>query len=148
MTRLVPAPLSIDATFDPVEKYPDDVAKLIAAAQSFGYEVSPFDVGEIWKRASESVCATWRSPMAWSDARIVEVLLQFAHEAPVRKVPPPTGYTSWLDFAVEMLDTRALEIENLLEDNSTVPTPTRDEMVRSAKAELDELRLRAGQSST
>lgn len=52
--------------------------------------------------------------------------------------PPPNGYSSWLDFAIETMDSRSVELENLLGDDSA--NWTRDDMVSAARAELLELR--------
>lgn len=56
--------------------------------------------------------------------------------------PPPDGYSSWLDYAVATMDTRSLQIEQLLEDDGE--PISRDAARAAAQAELDELRRRAG----
>ena len=53
-------------------------------------------------------------------------------------LPPPTGYASWLDYAVDTIDTGAIEIDYLFDDDSTAPT--REAMRGSARAELEALR--------
>lgn len=53
-------------------------------------------------------------------------------------LPPPTGYASWLDYAVDTMDTGAIEIDYLFDDDSTAPT--REAMRDSARAELEALR--------
>ena len=53
-------------------------------------------------------------------------------------LPPPTGYASWLDYAVDTMDTGAIEIDYLFDDDSTAPT--REAMRGSARAELEALR--------
>ncbi|MFZ4534886.1 hypothetical protein [Propionivibrio sp.] len=52
--------------------------------------------------------------------------------------PPPTGHASWLDYAVDTMDTRSIEIESLFDDVENAPT--REAMRHSARAELDALR--------
>lgn len=53
------------------------------------------------------------------------------------RLPPPAGYSSWLDYAVETFDTRGLEVEALLSD---LPAPDRQAMREAARAELRQLR--------
>lgn len=54
-------------------------------------------------------------------------------------IPLPDGYTSWLDYAVDTLDTRALEICNLFDN---IPAPERAQIIDAARRELQELRAR------
>ena len=55
-------------------------------------------------------------------------------------VPPPAGYSSWLDFAVETFDTRGLWVETLLiEDRDDDRGAMRD----AARSELRALRASA-----
>ncbi|CAL62355.1 Hypothetical protein HEAR2220 [Herminiimonas arsenicoxydans] len=54
---------------------------------------------------------------------------------------PPEGYTSWLDYAVDTLDTRTLEIYKLFDD----APPGRDQILAAARRELDDLRAKAGE---
>ncbi|WP_157275083.1 hypothetical protein [Dechloromonas agitata] len=54
---------------------------------------------------------------------------------------PPTGYLSWLDFAVDTMDTRAEEQERLFEGTSV----SRQSMRDAVKAELVALRRKAGE---
>lgn len=56
-------------------------------------------------------------------------------------LPPPTGHASWLDYAVDTMDTGSIEIDYLFDDDSTAPT--REAMRDSARAELDALRRAA-----
>lgn len=60
-------------------------------------------------------------------------------------LPPPTGHASWLDYAVNTMETRSLEIEYLFEDTATAPT--REAMRDSARAELNTLRRAASTAS-
>lgn len=61
-----------------------------------------------------------------------------------QQAAPPAGYATWLDFAVETMDTRSLEIERLLADDDTGSrAPTRDEMRQTARADLNALRQQA-----
>lgn len=57
-----------------------------------------------------------------------------------KDVPPPRGYESWLDYAVETLDLRKVELDYMFEDG---PTPKREEMRLAAQKELQELRATA-----
>ncbi len=60
---------------------------------------------------------------------------------------PPPGYTSWLDYAVDCMDTRSLELESMFVDDQEKwhwPTgTTREHMDEAVRNELAELRLRA-----
>jgi hypothetical protein len=58
---------------------------------------------------------------------------------------PPTGYASWLEYAIATMDDRSLS--NNLVDELEPQWPenaTRAEMRDAAKSELENLRLRAG----
>ena len=52
----------------------------------------------------------------------------------------PPGYTIWLDYAVDRMDVRSLEIESLFNDDTTF---SRDAVRSAARQELDELRNKA-----
>ena len=60
---------------------------------------------------------------------------------------PPEGYSSWLDYALDCLDTRSLEQEEAMNDNpDELHWPagtTREQWREAAKAELGELRAKA-----
>ena len=59
--------------------------------------------------------------------------------------PPPAGYASWLDFAVETFDTRDPSLELMLEGADA----DRDAMREAARSELVQLRsLAASESPT
>ncbi len=60
-------------------------------------------------------------------------------------IPPPEGYSSWLDFAVESFDTRALLLSRMFDGD---PGPTADAMRDAARAELWELRGAAAARGT
>jgi hypothetical protein len=57
--------------------------------------------------------------------------------------PPPEGYSSWLDFAVETFDTRGPAVERMVVD---VDFPDRDAMRGAARSELRAVRLAADRS--
>lgn len=62
-----------------------------------------------------------------------------AAEGPVAlpsDVPPPKGYQSWLHYAVETMETRSLEIENLFEAGKSV---SREEMRAAVQKEIRQL---------
>lgn len=50
---------------------------------------------------------------------------------------PPSGYDSWLKYAIETMDTRAVEQQELFENGDT--RWSREEMLSAACAELAEL---------
>ena len=52
------------------------------------------------------------------------------------KLPLPTGFTSWLAYAVATMDTRTLNIESLAGDG---PEVSREEFQAAAEAELAEV---------
>jgi len=54
---------------------------------------------------------------------------------------PPEGFSSWLDYAVETFDTRALETLGLLDD--TKPAVPRETFREAARLELQALRADA-----
>lgn len=58
------------------------------------------------------------------------------------KLPPPEGYSSWLDYATRNMDTRSLYNELRFGEQKQWPKgTTREEMRKSARAELAELSL-------
>jgi hypothetical protein len=59
------------------------------------------------------------------------------HMATQNFLPPPKGYSSWLEYAVETFDTRGLWVEGLFVDQ---PPPDRDAMREAARGELRQLR--------
>lgn len=146
MKQLVPAPPPVEPAVAPVEEYPDDVARLVDVANAAGYRVTPCDAGEIWRLYSEGVCANWLSPASWSDAEILKAMTRYgvAIDRPANRPPPPEGYATWLDYAVDCMDTRSVELERLFEEGVGAGGPTRDEMDQAVRAELEELRRRAG----
>lgn len=85
------------------------------------------------------------SPLAEQHGIIVDTRAKLEIAAKeVRSPAPPAGYATWLDYAVETMDTRSVELELLLaDDDSGSQAPTRDEMRRAARAELDALRQQA-----
>lgn len=54
-----------------------------------------------------------------------------------RPLPPPEGFTNWLDFAVETFDTRGPWVNGLFSEDAA---PDRDAMREAARAELSQLR--------
>lgn len=57
-----------------------------------------------------------------------------------RLIPPP-GYASWIDYAVENMETRSLELENLFDGEKHWPQgTTREQMHQAVQAELAEIR--------
>lgn len=67
-----------------------------------------------------------------------------------KPLPPPVGYASWLDYAVEAFSTRQVWLESLWEtwvDDSAVELD-RDEIRESARLELRALRKAAGFTDT
>jgi len=63
------------------------------------------------------------------------------------RLSPPPCYSTWLDYAVDCMDTRSLELELMFEDNSEkwrwpIGT-TREQMDKAVREELAELRALA-----
>ena len=56
--------------------------------------------------------------------------------------PPPLGYRSWLDYAVEGMDTRTAFLELCVTEGQDAPS--RESMRAAVRKELKELRRRAG----
>ncbi|MET3491300.1 hypothetical protein ABIC41_005129 [Variovorax sp. 1128] len=63
-----------------------------------------------------------------------------------KPLPPPAGYASWLDYAVERFDTREPWLESHWETwvDETAVELNRDEIRESARMELRALRKAAG----
>lgn len=62
----------------------------------------------------------------------------------MKQLATPDGYTTWLDYAVDCIDTRTVELEYLFEESLGSDGATREQVRQAAKAELMELRQRAG----
>ncbi len=58
-----------------------------------------------------------------------------------KPLPPPSGYSSWLEYAVETFDTRDLWHQGLLIGDEP---PDRDAMREAARHELRQLLSKAG----
>jgi len=52
------------------------------------------------------------------------------------QLPPPKGYVSWLQFAVDTMDARGAFVDDWFRDREI---PTQDEIRAAAQAELDQL---------
>lgn len=60
------------------------------------------------------------------------------------KLPaPPQGYSSWLDYAVEGMDTRTAFLELCVTEGESAPS--RESMQMAVRYELQELRRKAGE---
>ena len=147
MKILVPASTPAEEPkFDPVVSFPDDVTRLIAVAKEAGYLMSPADAGEIWRRSSESVCASWLSLSTWRDVDILEEMTRYgaSFEVPENQPTLPQGYASWLDYAVDTVDTRSVQVERMFDEGPSPEIPTREAMRQIVRTELEERRQRAG----
>jgi len=143
--HLIPAPVNLtDSGFDPQTEYAQDVQRLVDAAQAQGYRLSPGSAAELWIRHSADFCASWLILAGASDAELVRSLLQHATviDVPTSIVPPPQGYTTWLDYAVGTMDTRQPYLEQLLTESDL--ELTREAMRQAVQAELATLRKLAG----
>jgi hypothetical protein len=60
-------------------------------------------------------------------------------------VKPPEGYDSWLDYAIDTMDTRSEYLTRLFLDKKEngLDDDEREDMRYSAKIELDELRKKS-----
>ena len=130
--------------FNPVPSFPEDVRRLIEAAKSLGYVLNSRNAEEIWERHSDDYCASWLVMDGASDADLVEILLKYAVvlDEPPLEVLPPQGFATWLDYAVDTMDTRQPQLNLLFEEGAAYVDR---EIMRSAvKAELAYLRKRSG----
>ena len=141
--RLVPTSLMHTPDFDPVADYSEDVERLLAVATNAGYNLNPRDATELWRRHAGEVCASWFA-VDGDDQDILAALLKHADVQPdAANIPaPPDGYASWLDFAVDTMDTRAEELDRLFADAPI----SRQSMRDAVRAELFALRREAGES--
>jgi len=140
MKRLIPSSLRVTPDFDPLADFADDVERMVVAAANLGYLVTPRDAAELWRRHSGDVCASWFAVDS-ADKDIVTALLKHAEVQPdTANLPtPPEGYATWLDFAVDTMDTRAEEQERIW-----AGTPVSRQAMRDAlRAELVALRRKA-----
>lgn len=140
--RLVPSSRKQPPDFDPVTDYPEDVERLLAVATNAGYKLTPRDAAELWRRHADDVCASW-FVVDGEGPDILAALLKHADVQPdsADTPAPPEGYASWLDFAVDTMDTRAEEIDRLFADKPI----SRQSMRDAVRAELAALRRKAGE---
>ena len=133
--------------FDPVTEFPDDIERLVAAAKTAVYQVTPAHAGELWRRNCEEVCASWFEVEGNDESIIVAALLKHGEIADdiASAIPPTTGYNSWLDYAVATLDTRSLEIDQMFSESGA--SISRQAMHDAAKSELVALRIMASAES-
>jgi hypothetical protein len=141
--RLVPAPLPRAPDFDPTTEFPEDIERLVAVATGAGYRLGPQDAAALWRRHADEECASWFA-VAGDPREILAALLRHADVVPEADdvPPPPDGYATWLDFAVDTMDVRSEEIERLFQDRPA----SRQSMRDAANTELAALRRRAGES--
>lgn len=67
----------------------------------------------------------------------------------LRTCPPPSGYETWLDYAVATMDTRSAYHEHLFQlSPGNSPACEREAMRAAVLAELDALRLAAQVADT
>jgi hypothetical protein len=78
--------------------YPKEVHRLVAVAHDAGYALATQDAHGIWRHYSSGLCAHWLCSENWSDEALLDTLLANSVAGP--DVPAPTGYASWLDYAV------------------------------------------------
>ena len=57
-----------------------------------------------------------------------------------KPIPLPTGFNSWLDYAIATMDARGASLDALFTDDDI---PNQDDVRAAAKAELDALRAKA-----
>jgi hypothetical protein len=62
--------------------------------------------------------------------------------------PPPAGYATWLDYAVETMDTRSPSLDGLLLSEPVEPRPSRAAMLEAARQELQALRRAAATATS
>ena len=141
MKRIIPSVLPFTLDFDPSSDFPEDIERLVAAAEKSGYTLSSSDAAELWRRHSSELCARWLA-VAGDDQDIFTALLEHAEVLPdAGGLPaPPEGYATWLDFAVATMDTRSEEIDRSLAGESV----SRQSMRDAAQAELTGIRRKAG----
>ncbi|WP_407278209.1 hypothetical protein U5817_17240 [Aromatoleum evansii] len=121
MKKLLLAPLPEPVAPDYGAQFPNDIARLVATAGNAGYEVSPEVATQLWARYSDGLCATWLSMSEWSDETVLECLLKHAVIVDTRTGVPavPTGYHTWLDYAVATMELPASEACVLTDEELT-----------------------------
>jgi hypothetical protein len=145
MKTLIPSPYLSQDPFDPREQFPQDVQQLVTAARHLGYQLSAIHATELWTRHSEEYCASWLMMDGSNDEDLVRVMLKIATviDGPdPGSPPPPDGYATWLDYAVDTMDTRSPQLDQMLQENA--PEHSRESMRRAVQAELASLRKLAG----
>lgn len=84
----------------------------------------------------------WGKMLATIDGKqIYGVRLMTNREPESDNIPrPPSGYSCWLEYALDCMDMRSLELDSLFNDDSTFD---RDAVRLAARRELDSLRSKA-----
>jgi hypothetical protein len=145
MKTLIPAPNLSEEPYDPRKEFPQDIQQLVNAAQHLGYQLSAIHATELWIRHSDDYCAGWLTMQGSTDEDLVRVMLQYAtviDDPDPSAPPPPDGYATWLDYAVDTMDTRQPQLERLLQEGAT--PHSRESMRQAVQAELAQLRRLAG----
>lgn len=134
MKRIVPRPLPQHPLPETAQS---DVARIVSVAAAGGYVLDPEHAVTIWRQHStDALGCIWSVP--GSDPDILDVLARYG--AIIEQPTPPDGHNTWLDYAVAAMDTRSLEIDQLLADSRPA---TRQQMDAAVQAELANLRARA-----
>lgn len=126
----------------------DEVPDRALVAHNFAVQFLPFE--------SEAVDGTKHERYEHENTVFIYSLVHLSTKIETRRklftiqkpLPPPSGFTSWLDYAVERMDTRQVWLESLYEtwaDDSAVEVD-RDAVLESARLELRALREAAAAS--
>jgi hypothetical protein len=110
MKQLIPAPISPAEEFHAETEFPNDVARLVSAAQAKGYRVTPNDAAQLWCRYSESLCACWLSISPDDDDALVSCMLKYAVVVDVAAGGRPNLESDQKGHKMTMPDERALAI--------------------------------------
>lgn len=89
---------------------------------------------EVVGLALDQLC--WVHEYLWFEGELMKIEKCDSNSLP----QPPSGYVSWLDYAVASMDLRSVELEAIFDDN---PGPEREAMRNAVHQELEELRTKA-----
>ena len=144
-SRLILRSLPQPPDFDPTTEFPEDIERLVMVAINAGYQLTPQDAAELWRRHVGAICASWFA-VTGDDQDILATLLRHAEilAGEANRAAPPDGYVSWLDNAVDAIDTRFAEMERFFLDRPA----SRESMRDAVRTEYMALRRKAGEFQT
>jgi hypothetical protein len=126
------------------EEYAADIARMRNCLRVAGLDVSTDHVVQAWHKHSEMLRAGWLV-LPEDDETLLAILQKHLPPQSDATLPPPSGYKTWLDYAVENLDTRDLHNSSIFDTSLWGREVDRREFLDAARRELESLRAMAAE---